>query len=44
MFRFHLEVEVSIDLLRFVSLVSRLYQNMDAIYPVITEFLKRLIG
>lgn len=44
MFRFHLEVEVSIDLLRLVSLVSRLCQNMDAIYPVITEFLKHLIG
>ena len=44
MFRFRLEVEVSIDLLRLVSLVSKLCQNMDAIYPVMAEFLKHLIG
>ncbi len=44
MLRIRLEVVVSIDSYRFMSLVSRFYRNMDTMCRVIIEFLQSLVG
>ena len=43
MLRIRLEVVVSVDLYRFISLVSRFYRNMDTICRTIIEFLQNLV-